>query len=113
MADASVLPTAVLNLVKAVQNIAQTYLNVQGALNAPQISATTLVSSVPGRVASVSVTTAGTGTGTIYDCTSTATLLRPIAIIPEAVGVYMINLPSSYGIVVAPGTSQVVTVSYS
>ena len=104
--------TTLKNGVTAISNAAQTYANVQGTGNVSAITAGTVVKNSQGRVAVVSVTTVGSTTGVIYD-SSTATATRPIYIIPTAVGVYVVNLPTSYGIYVVPGTSQVVTVSYS
>jgi len=113
MAGWETLQSTALALVKAVNGLAQTYLNVQGAQNLAGISTPTLVSGVGGRVAQVSVTTAGSGPGVIYDSSLVTSLMRPIYAIPEAVGIYLVNLPVGYGIVAAPGTDQVVTVSYS
>lgn len=104
--------TTLKNGVTAISNAAQTYANVQGTSNVSSISAGTVVKASAGRVASVSVTTLGTSTGTIYD-SSTATATRPIYVIPTAVGLYTVNLPASYGIYAVPGTGQVITVSYS
>jgi hypothetical protein len=68
---------------------------------------------VPGRVAVISVVVAGSTTGKVID-SSLASASGPITyVIPEAVGVYVVNLPCAYGILVTPGTSQVLTVSYS
>jgi len=105
--------TATKNIVTALNGAATTYLNVQGAKNTSQISATTLVSANAGRVASISVTTAGSTTGKIYDTNLATSTVNLIYIIPQAVGVYIVNLPVSIGIVVVPGTSQVLTISYS
>jgi hypothetical protein len=113
MASLSDLLTTAKNIASAINGVAQTYVSVQGAKILQKISASTLVSGSSGRLAMVSVTTAGSTVGTIYDSSSTGVLTRPIYTIPMTVGVVFVNLPVVYGIVVAPGTSQVVTVSYS
>jgi hypothetical protein len=113
MASLSDLLTTAKNIASAINGVAQTYVAVQGAKIFQKISATTVVSSAPGRVAMISVTTAGTTTGTIYDAAATGITTRPIYTIPNTVGVVFVNLPVVYGIVVAPGTGQAVTVSYS
>lgn len=105
--------TATKNVVTAVNTAAQNYLNVQGAQGYPHITSSTLVKNTAGRVAVVSVTTAGSTTGTIYDSNSTSITTTPIYIIPTTVGVYVVNIPVNNGVLVVPGTSQVVTVSYS
>lgn len=101
------------NIVTALNDAATTYLSVNGAQRSPSISTTTLVSQTSGRLASVSVTTAGSSLGAIYDSSNINSLVNPVCPIPEQVGVYQINLPVGIGIVVVPGTGQVVTVSYS
>jgi hypothetical protein len=86
---------------------------VQGARVQQNITATAIVNNAAGRLAVISVTTAGTTTGVIYDADTTGITTRPIYIIPNTVGVVFVNLPVVYGIVVVPGTGQAVTVSYS
>jgi hypothetical protein len=114
MASLDDLLTATKNVVLALSNAAQTYLSVQGTKTSPALTATTLVQSGPGRVAVVSVIVAG-AEGTIYDAISTAayTVSNRIAIIPATKGVFVLNMPVSNGIVVAPGAAQYVSISYS
>jgi len=115
MATLTDLQTTAQLLVQAVNGLSQTYKQVQGLAGLPAISATTLVQAGAGRVCSVSVTTAGSATGLIYDSGLATSLVRPIYEIPNMVSdePYVVNLPVNYGILVAPGTGQVVTVSYS
>ena len=75
----------------------------------------TLVKATAGRIAKVNVLVAGgTNTGAVYDRASTtgtgATNL--VAVIPDAVGSYIIDFPCANGIVVDPGTGNTVSVSY-
>jgi hypothetical protein len=113
MASLSDLLTTAKNIASAINGVAQTYLNVQGAKIRQNMTASTVVSSEAGRLAMVTVTTAGSAVGTIYDSASTSITTRPIYTIPNTVGVVFVNLPVTYGIVVTPGTGQAVTVSYS
>lgn len=113
-ASTSDVLTALKNLVIAVNNLAQNYLNVNGALNAANLSATTVVKGSAGRIASISVTTAGAAFGYLYDGATATSLTKPIYIIPEAVGLYVVNLPVSFGILYVPGPGGMhATVSYS
>jgi hypothetical protein len=114
-ASLSDIMSAVKNIVTALATAAQNYLNVQGAVNAANISVPTVVSTEPGRMASVSVLVAGSATGIIYDGVSLTATTKPLYVIPTAVGTepYVVNLPVSFGIVVAPGSGQIVTISYS
>jgi hypothetical protein len=113
MASLSDLLTTAKNIASAINGVAQTYVAVQGARVQQNITATAIVNNAAGRLAVVSVTTAGTTTGVIYDADTTGITTRPIYIIPNTVGVVFVNLPVVYGIVVVPGTGQAVTVSYS
>lgn len=113
MASLSDLLTAAKNIVTAINGLGQTYLNVQGALSFTNLTTTTLVHTGAGRVCNIIVTTAGTTTGSIYDSNSTAVTTNKIYVIPNTVGVYIVNFPINYGIVVTPGTGQVVSVSHS
>ena len=85
-----------------------------GAFSQYDISTATLIKSASGVLYRVSVTTAGTTTGAIYDTNATGSIdaSNLVAVIPEAVGVYGFIWPCQTGIVVVPGTSQVLSVSY-
>jgi len=113
MASLSDLLTTAKNIASAINGLAQTYVSVQGARILQNITSTTVVNGAAGRVAMVTVTTAGSSVGTVYDAATTGITTRPIYTIPNTVGVVFVNLPVAYGIVVTPGTGQAVTVSYS
>jgi hypothetical protein len=113
MASLSDLLTTAKNIASAINGVAQTYVAVQGARIQQNITATAVVNNAAGRLAVVTVTTAGTTVGVIYDADATGVTTRPIYTIPNTVGVVFVNLPVVYGIVVVPGTGQAVTVSYS
>jgi hypothetical protein len=113
MASLSDLLTTAKNIASAINGVAQTYVAVQGAQIRHNMTAATVVSTTQGRLAMVSVTTAGSAVGVIYDANATGITTRPIYTIPNTVGVVFVNLPVVYGVVVAPGTGQAVTVSYS
>ena len=104
--------TTAQNLVRALNSAATTYLNVNGATAKAAISTPTLVWNGAGRLAVVSVTSAG-AVGMAYDSASTSDLTAPICVIPASAGVFGANVPVSRGIVVVPGAGQVVTVTYS
>lgn len=108
----SILTTAQ-NVVQAINGLAVTYLNVQGTSSVADIDAATLVRTGAGRLATVSITTAGSAAGAIYDASVATSTEREVFSIPNTLGVVFVNMPVRYGIVVAPGTGQVVAVSYS
>lgn len=105
--------TAAKNIVTAINTISQNYMNVQGAITISAITTPTVLKSISGRVASVSVVVAGSANGAIYDSESTSVLTNKIFIIQQVVGITVVNLPVNAGIVVVPGTGQTVAVSYS
>lgn len=113
MASLSDILTTAKNVVTAISNVSQTYLNVQGAQNSGTLTSATLVKLGASRVAMVSVIVAGSATGRIYDTNSASSTSNPVYVIPNTVGVTFVNMPVGIGLVVAPGTGQSVTISYS
>jgi hypothetical protein len=113
MASLSDILTAAKNVVTSVNQLGRTYLIVNGFSRSQTMTATTLVSSGQGRIASVSVVIAGSSDCVIYDSNSTSSLTSPLAAVTNAVGVKVINMPYNNGLVVVPGTGMTVVVSYS
>lgn len=112
-AELVVIDATLATVASAINTAATDFLLVSGTSSRAAINASTLVSSVPGRLVRVSITTAGSSTGTIYDSSSTGTLTKPIWAIPNTIGIVDVSIPVGIGIVVVPGTGQVVTVTYS
>ena len=112
-ASLSDLFNAAQNIATALSNYSQALLNINGSTNLASITAATVIKSSSGRVATVSVITAGSATGTVYDANSTTNTSYPLWVIPQTVGAFVVNMPAQYGIVIAPGTGQKVSVSYS
>jgi hypothetical protein len=112
-ASLSDLLTAAKNIVQAVNALAQTYLNVQGAQNFAGLTAATVVKSASGRIANISVIVAGSASGFVYDSAAVGTTTKPLFVIPMTVGVFVVNLPASFGIAIAPGSGQTVSGSFS
>ena len=113
MASLTDILTAAQNIVTALNNASKTYLNVNGTTNAAALTAATVVKSSSGRVCSVSVLVAGAAVGKIYDAATASSTANALYTIPMSVGTVTVNMPTQYGIVVAPGSGQTVTVSYS
>lgn len=116
-ASLSDILTSIKNLVIALNGATQAFNNVNGVSTTEAISTTTVVKTTPGRVASVSIITAGSTTGTIYDSSSKQVTTAPLWVIPEAAKStgepYVVNLPTDVGILVVPGSGQVLTLSWS
>jgi len=105
--------TAVKNVVTALNNASQTYLNVNGIQSQSNITASTVVKSGAGRIATVSIISGGSANGAIYDSSSAGDTTNQIFTIPNTPGVIFVNLPVSLGILVVPGASQIVSVGFS
>jgi hypothetical protein len=112
-ASLSDLLTAAKNIVQAISSLAQTYLNVQGAQNFAGLTAATVVKSSAGRIANISVIAAGSAAGAVYDSAVTGVTTKPLFVIPTTAGVYVVNLPASFGITISPGSGQTVSGSFS
>ncbi len=113
MSSLSDILTAAKNIATALGTDSQNYLNVQGAQNLTAITAATLVKTGAGRICTVIVVVGGSGAGAIYDANSAAATTGQVFAIPTTAGVTVLNFPVSNGIVVAPGTGQTISVSYS
>lgn len=113
MASLSDLLTAAKNVVTAINQLGQTYLQVQGLRVYSNITSPTVIQSGQGRVVRVSVIVAGSADGLIYDANSSAATTDKLVTIEKVVGIYEVNMPVNNGIVVHPGTGQTVSISYS
>ena len=107
--------TAAKNIVLALNGATTAFLNVNGQATRSSIAAPTVLKTSAGRVASVSVTTAGSAVGHIYDSASTSDTSQLLYVIPDTVAgePYEVNMPVSFGVLVVPSSGQVVAVSYS
>ena len=90
--------------------------NGAGTKSSLNITTATVVQTVAAgaqRIVKFAVTVAGAAGG-VYDASTTggASAASLIAVMPATVGVYDVNFPVASGIVVSPGASQVVSVSY-
>lgn len=79
------------------------------------ITAAKAVKATPGTLVRISVVVAGSAAGSANDCATTgaAAAANEICSIPTTVGVIELQWPCAVGIVIAPGTGQTVSVSYS
>ena len=100
----------------AVQNGA--LITAQGQKTFLNVTSATVVKAIAGRVAKVSViaaSTNGSQNAAVADKTSTSGITNAnlVAVIPDVVGTYNIDIPCSNGIVLVPGgAGQVLAISY-
>jgi hypothetical protein len=113
MASLDDLLTAQKNAVVAFNGGTSDSQNKAGTTNTREISAQTLVKTSAGWVATVSVITGGSA-GYLYDTNAVSKLTgNKFYKIPTTEGVYQIQMPYNVGLVVAPGSGQVVAIGYS
>lgn len=116
-ASTSDVLSAIKNIVLALATAAQNYLNVQGLINFAAITAPTVVKTSAGRICEISIITPGSGTGFVYDGATLTSTTRPLWVIPETAKAdgepYVVNLPTSFGLLIVPGTGQKLSGSYS
>ena len=86
-----------------------------GSNSVLNITAATVVKATPGTLFTISVNTAGSTTGTASDVATTGAVAAAnlIAEIPNTVGIYSLTWPCKTGIVITPGTGQVISVAYA
>lgn len=110
---AAQLLTALQQLVTALNGAATSYANIVGVANFGPITSATVVKNSAGRICEISVISAGTTTGYVYDGATTGTTTATMIPIPNIVGVYKVQWPMSVGIVCVPGTGQTISGTYS
>lgn len=118
MASLSDILTTQKNGVVAINNIAQTFLRYIGTNTSPALATASVIVVGAGRVVNLSVITAGSAVGTVYNASSYDPLNPPpdsqrLFTVPATVGVVNLNLVFSQGLVFVPGTGQRVALTYS
>lgn len=86
-----------------------------GSASVLNITAAAVVKASPGTLYNISVVTAGSAAGSANDCATTgaAAAANKIFSIPNTVGSYVLTWPCATGIVVTPGTGQVLSVAFA
>lgn len=106
-------------LTTALGSFLTAYQSATGTMTAPGIASTTgyLVAQGSGRVATVNVLVAGSAPGFIYDLSAIPSTGLPsssiIAVLPNTIGTYPVNVMYSNGIIVVTGTGQTISLTYS
>jgi hypothetical protein len=113
VASLSDILTTAKNIVSALSNLRDIYATMSGNQTSAEISAPALVFSGQGRIVRVSITTAGTTDGVLYDSSTTSLTSSPIAYVPKAANIVEIGIPVSSGAVFSPGSGQKAVVVYS
>jgi len=115
MASTDDVLTAIKNIVVALNNTNKIALAGYAVYSTPGIATNTLLVARPARIHVITVTTAGTTAGAIYDASSITTIgaANLIVTIPATVGIIDLNWPTTNGIVYVPGSGQIASISYT
>ena len=90
---------------------AQDAANSQPLTRTLNVTGSTVLKPSAGVLVTFNVTTAG-AVGAIYDSATSGSAATLIAVIPAVVGTYSMQFPFFTGLLVVPGSAQVVSVSY-
>lgn len=108
--------TTAQNIVTAINTMATTWRQVAGTATSSTVDATTLVASGTGRLVSVSIIDAGSGDGLIYNSANATSLLdgAKLMVVPTGTeGIFPAGLLYNLGLVIVPGTGQILNITYS
>ena len=112
-ASLSDILTAIHNLIQTLGQVQQAYAQVEGLANFANITQATVIKASGGRICRVSVLTAKSQIGTIFDGATLTATTRPLYVIPTTVGVYDVDLPTGFGILIIPGAGMSLSGSFS
>jgi hypothetical protein len=115
MASLSDILTTSQNIVRAFNSFSQSNIDLSGQKNTLNLSTTTLVKTGSGRIATLSITTAGTASGGLFDAATVdaATSANLLVVVPDAIGVFAVNMTYQNGLVYIPGTGQTAAICYT
>ena len=114
MASLDDILTTQKNGVQAINSYVALLSNHNGSYSTKELSASNVIKSTAGWLASVSVIVAGSTQGYLYDTNSTsATSGNRIYAVPNTLGIYQVQIPFATGLVFVPGTGSIISVGYS
>ncbi len=115
MASLDDVLTSLQNIVKAFNSFSQSNIQLSGTTNTQNLSATTLIKTGSGRMLTISVTTAGTTVGGLYDSATidAANQNNLLIVVLNGVAFAPVNMTFQNGLVYIPGTGQTVAICYT
>lgn len=109
--------TTAQNIASGLFNLATAWGKVAGTITSLTVddTADVLITAGTGRLVNMSVIEGGSGTGLIYNSSVVTSLLDSarLALVPTVEGVYQINVLYTAGLVISPGTGQILNITYS
>lgn len=115
MASLDDLLTTAKNIVTAINGLNTTFMRSLGSTTSATITGSaTLVIVGSGRLVNFSVVVVGSSDGAIYNTNNAAngTVANQLVDIPQTLGVFKVGQAFNSGLVIAPGSSQSVNVTY-
>lgn len=115
MSSPTTFLAALQNAVTSLNTVSQTASFLLGNQTTPAYSASIVVTTQAGWVASVQVIAAGSTPGYIYNCQSFSSATAPNILmeLPNTMGWYQARCNFNNGMVASPGNSQTVSITYS
>jgi hypothetical protein len=114
MASLDDILTTQKNGVIAINSYVNLLTNHAGSYSTKEVSASSVIKSSSGWLATVSVVVAGSTQGYLYDSNSTSsTSGNRIYAVPNTLGIYQVQIPFATGLVFVPGTGSIISVGYS
>lgn len=100
---------------QAINLLSKTWASNEGSVTTPSTMAPVVVTTKNGRVAYVSIVAGGDDGGYIYNCQTTAQAAdaNKLMALPTVPGIYIAAVNFNNGLVIIPGTNQLVNVTYS
>ncbi len=109
--------TTAQQIVQAITGLSETWRKIAGTITSLTVDDTVeiLVVVGTGRLVNVSVVDGGSGDGLIFNSSTITSLpsIDQLAIIPQTVGVYPLNVLYTNGLVIQAGTGQLLNITYS
>ena len=114
MASLDDLLTTQKNGVVAINSYVNALNILAGVNNSKEVSASKVIKSSSGWLATVSVIVAGSTQGYLYDTNNTSTTTgNRIYAVPNTIGTYQVQVSFATGLYFLPGTGSIIAVGYS
>ena len=112
-ASLDTIVTNIQNLTNAINTASTNFANINGRQDFWGITSLTSIRTGAGRICNIVVIVAGSAPGTVFDAAFINDGNRQLFVIPNTTGIYTLNMPVQYGIVINPGTGMTVAGSFS
>lgn len=103
------------NATQAISTLGRTWATLEGVVTSPSTMVPVVVTTKGGRVAYVSVIAGGSDVGYLHNCQTVAQAndSNKLVVIKTTEAIYLAAVNFNNGLVIIPGTNQLVNVTYS